>query len=145
MARSKTKRGQSELDMLDRLKHENKKLKQQIRRMKSELRTFESAFQKTHEFLDGKLSEVPTRDVIAAVARGKKLQSLVGQQREEEKARDKERRIKEKWLCHTCGMGHMGLSIFNRRDGVFYYRTCSNVECDNRTKMQKYTDDVEES
>jgi hypothetical protein len=70
------------------------------------------------------------------------LQDLVRRQRQEEleleKIAKKSQRDKEKWRCHKCGAGAMKITLWPRLDGVFYNRACSNIECDNKTRMKKY-------
>ena len=103
-----------EFSQLDRLKHENRKLKRQI-----------SALRKQLERID--------------VSRWDNLQELVQKQAEEDKIVEKSKknnRLKQKWACFQCDDGVLRLIILNRRDGVFYYRSCS--ACNNRTKPQKY-------
>jgi transcription elongation factor Elf1 len=75
------------------------------------------------------------------VERFENLKELVDKQRQEEKTKDK--KVKKNWDCYQCGKGHMQLHIFNRRDGVFYYRSCTL--CENRTRMKKHHKNVEES
>lgn len=119
MARSKTKRGQHENDMLDRLKHENAKLKRELAKLRNLI----------------KRSDLQRLD---------HLERLVNEQRKFDKVIKKsEEKASQKWLCHTCGEGHMMPRIFPRRDGDYYYRVCNHSECNNRTKMKKLTKDVD--
>lgn len=72
------------------------------------------------------------------------LLELVDVQRKEDKEiHDVEKGIelRKKWKCHECEEGIMILNIFNRKDGVFYFRRC--YACGNKTRMKKYTNDVE--
>lgn len=115
MARSKTKRSGTEFDLLDRLKHENAKLKREI----------------------SKLRKLIQR---ADLERLDHLESLIDEQRRFDKEIRKDReKAKSKWLCHSCNRGYMMPRIFKRRDGDFYYRMCNNEDCSNRTKMKKLT------
>lgn len=119
MARSKTKRGDKEFDLVDRLKHENAKLKRELSKMKKLVQRAD------FERLDH-------------------LEKLVDEQRKFDKTIRKDNaRAREKWLCHDCGRGYMMPRIFRRRDGDFYYRMCNNEECSNRTRMKKLTKDVD--
>lgn len=120
MARSKTVRGEKEFDTLDRLKQENKKLKREV-----------SSLRKALSRID--------------VERFEKLKELVGKQRKEDKEDVKQKKTsknKKDRQCYQCGEGSMQLKIFDRRDGVFYYRGCTI--CDHRTKMKKYHKEVQE-
>lgn len=118
MAKSRTTRGEKEYDLLDRLKHENRKLKRENASLKKALSRID-------------------------IERFENLKELVDQQRQEEKNKEKKKESQNKWNCYQCGKGHMQLHIFNRRDGVFYYRSCTL--CEHRTRMKKYHKDVEES
>lgn len=117
MARSKTQRGDKEYDLLEKLKHENKKLKKEV-----------TSLRKVIDRMD--------------IERYENLRELVDQQREEEKRKRKERAKEKERQCYQCGKGHMQLHIFDRLDGVFYYRACTL--CENRTRMKKYHKDVKE-
>ena len=105
-----------ELDQLQKLKEENKKLKKQIGSLRKQLSRID---------LD----------------RYENLKELIDKQRHEDEASAKTSKLLKKWKCYECGNGILKLLIFNRRDGTFYYRRCSN--CDHRTRLQKYHKDVE--
>lgn len=88
------------------------------------------------------------RNVLARVDLSKyeHLKELVEQQRQESKAQEKaEEKKASTWNCFDCGEGHLQLMIFERRDGVFYYRLCTNFECKKKTPLKKYTKDVKDS
>lgn len=117
MAKSKTKRGNKEYDLVDRLKHENEKLKKQVASL---------------------------RKIVSRVDlnRYEHLKELVEHQRQEQKKEEKQEGKKQQdRTCYHCGEGRMDMYIFNRRDGVHYYRACTN-NCGNRTRMKKYSSDV---
>ena len=67
------------------------------------------------------------------------LEQLANKQKNEE-VKEHARRD---WTCFECGKGHMKIVILPRRDGVFYFRSCTL--CENRTRSKKYTEEVEES
>lgn len=72
------------------------------------------------------------------------LERVVNEQREFDKEiKKQDSKRKDKWACHSCGRGHMIPRVFTRRDGDFYYRTCNNEDCGNRTKMKKLNKDVD--
>lgn len=120
MAKSKTKRGDKELNLLEKLKHENRKLKQELAALRKQLARVD-------------------------FARYENLQELVDKQHREEeviKKTKKEDKLKQKWTCFGCGKGYLYLKIFNHPvKGVMYYRTCNM--CDHRTKLKVYTAKVE--
>lgn len=70
------------------------------------------------------------------------LRELIHQQVQEERQSKKSKRD---WTCHSCGKGLMKIYIFTRRDGTFYFRRCTMEDCNNQTKLQKYSEGVEES
>lgn len=120
MAKSKTKRADKEFDLLEKLKHENKRLKRNLEALRKQL-----------ERVD--------------FERYSNLQELVDKQHREEEALREEisnEKLKEKWSCFCCGKGFLYLKIFNHPvKGVMYYRAC-NI-CEHRTKMQLYTTEVQ--
>jgi hypothetical protein len=47
--------------------------------------------------------------------------------------------LKDQWKCHELGCeGHLRITLFNKVNQVYYFRKCSNSNCPNRTKSQKY-------
>lgn len=117
MGRRKYSDGDYEL--LDKLKHENKKLKKQI-----------SALRKQIAKLD--------------IDRYENLKELVDKHNEqdlEEQKIKEEEFLNKKWQCHECHEGVLKLKILERRDGIWYYRSCNL--CKNRTKLKRYNSEVE--
>lgn len=114
----KMQRGEKEIEKIDKLKHENQKLRREL-----------SALRK-------KLGRTDINKL-------EHLEALVSKQRTEQKKIESKKEDDTKWICHECGKGHMKIFIFSRRDGVFYNRSCNN--CPNKTKLKKYHENVEES
>lgn len=119
MSRSKTRRSGSEYDAMDRMKHENAKLKRENARL---------------------------RRIIDRVDFNEynNIKEVVRQQAREDRAMDnksKRDKIQEKWRCHKCGEGVMKPYLFDRRDGMRYYRSCTT--CSNRTKLKPYSKGVD--
>lgn len=110
---------EKELSQLQKAVRENKRLKQQV----AQLRKLVSKFD-----LDR------FNDFKELVETNEKL---------EERFRKQEARkqLKEKWQCWACRTGILRIVVLPRRDGVFYFRKCS--ECDNRTKTKTYDASVE--
>lgn len=107
-----------ELDQLDRLKHENKKLKKQLAAARKELSRTQQWRDNAKELLESQYNE----DLEEAFA------AKVDEQR-------------KKWKCRECHQGYLKSHIMTRRDGVFYYRKCTN--CSHRTKVKPYSNEVE--
>lgn len=108
-----------EYDLLDRMKHENQKLKKENARLRKELSKFN-------------------------ISHFEHLKDLVDQQTAEElnpKLKSNRQKEKEKWNCFQCQEGTLKIIIINRKDGPHYFRKCNN--CTHKTKMKKYTNDVE--
>ena len=103
----------------DRLKKENEKLKREVARLR-----------KIIDRLD--LNNT----------RFKNLKDLVGQQVKE--TQDVEKTRKD-WTCFECSRGVMKIHVIDRRDGTFYWRSCSDDKCGHRTKIQRYSEKVEKS
>jgi hypothetical protein len=119
MGRSRIKRGSKEFDLLDRLKHENRKLK------------------RANDALHKQLSRVDLQKF-------NNLSNLVDKQRREADAQEsisKKEALKKKWLCHQCERDFLKLFIWDHPvKGLVYYRQCS---CGHKTRMKPYTDAVE--
>lgn len=111
-----------ELDELQTLKHENQRLKREIAKLRKQISRLDlDRFQSFRDALD-RLDEIEL----------------------EQAAKRKSREIvKEKWRCWTCNQGFLRLKIWDRRDGIHYSRTCDH--CGKRTRIKKWTPEVEES
>lgn len=107
-----------ELELVDRLKHENKKLKLEVKRLRKELDKNRIHYDNMTDLLEQQATE----------------ESQVSRKEEKEI-------LLKKWKCHKCEFGLMKLMIIPRPDGPRYLRKCT--ECDNRTRLKKYTEDVE--
>jgi len=72
------------------------------------------------------------------------IRDLLEYQDEETKnlnTKSKRQEMLDKWKCYKCEEGHLRLIILGRPDGLYYFRHCT--QCENKTKLQKYTDSVE--
>ncbi len=109
-----------ENDLIDRLKRENAKLKEQISKLRKQLSRIDvDRYQNLKELVD--------RFEQAEVA--------------EQKQSHKEE-IKKLWECFECRQDYLRMVTFERRDGVMYYRKCNS--CGHRTKLQKLTKDTKD-
>jgi hypothetical protein len=109
--------GDKELDQLQRLKYENQKLKKENSRLRKLIQRGQADQDLLHE--------------------------LITKQNEESELEQKEKLLKNKWRCYECSEGVLKIHIMKRLDGIFYWRCCSNPECGHKTKLQRYTKDVE--
>lgn len=108
-----------ELDELQKLKYENKRLKKQVSSLRKQLARVD-------------------------IDRYQNLKDLVykhAKENLEDKIKAQRERLKKEWECHTCRVGFMKIHTISRRDGLFYYRKCT--ECDNRTPTKPYNEKVE--
>lgn len=119
--KSRTRRSGRELDLLDRLKNENKRLKQQVAQLRKLITKFD--LDRYNDF----------KDVLEA---NERLEAKFNKQ-------EAKKELKRVWECWDCGEGILKLTILPRRDGTFYWRCCSNPECGKRTKTQPYTNKVQ--
>lgn len=107
-----------ELDELQKLKYENQKLKRQISSLRKQLARIDID---RYENLKDLLYKHANEDL-------------------EERIEEEKKKIKQQWECHICRQGFMKIHTISRRDGLFYYRKCTN--CDNRTKTKPYNEKV---
>ena len=117
--RKNTRGEKSDFSREEKLKFENKKLKREVAQLRRTIKKMD-------------------------VDRYHNIQDIVNQTREDEaEAKATSKKMLAKWKCHECSEGHMAYIPVSRKDGMFYYRKCT--ECDNRTKMKKETKDTEKS
>jgi len=108
-----------EYDELQRLKQENKKLKRNISALRKQLQRIDLD---RYENLRELLYKQDNEDL-------------------EDKIKKERQKVKKEWECYECRQGFMKIHTISRRDGLRYYRKCTN--CDNRTKLKPYNEKVE--
>ncbi len=109
--------GDKELDQLQKMRYENQKLKKENSRLRKLIQRGQADQDLLHE--------------------------LVQQKNVEEELAQTQKIEENKWKCWDCSRGVLKIHTMPRRDGVFYWRVCSNTDCKKRTKLQPYTKDVE--
>ena len=118
MSKSRTQRSKGEHDLVDRLKHENQKLKRQISQLRKQLSRLDlSKYNNIKELVDKQESED-----------------------KEEAKQEHQEQIKKIWECFECRNDCLLMVTFERRDGVFYYRKCNS--CGHRTALKRLTADT---
>ena len=107
-----------EHDQMQRLRAENRKLKQQISQLRKQISRIDlDRFQNLKDLLDSQEADSRQEEIKEAVEQDKR-----------------------EWACHDCKTGTLFLTVFERRDGVFYFRQCGS--CPKRTRTKRYTSDV---
>ena len=126
-----------------RLKNALKRALKENDKLKSELKTYEAAFQKNIQFLKGKTKDLTVQELIAGAKKEQNLSKI--EQVKEETYQEH----KAKWKCYQClpgpEAGVMKLTVITRIDGRFYYRSCTNSKCKHRTELKPFDDTVEVS
>ena len=113
-----------------------------IKRLISDICTMQKALDESVVYIDERLSNIPIEDIVSYFKdkNGKSKKSIDEVESIYETSQEQ---LKLKWTCKVCKRGHLKLIIINRHDGKYYFRSCIDKECSNRTKMKKYTEDVE--
>ena len=113
-----------------------------IKRLISDICTMQKALDESVVYIDERLASIPVEDIVSYFKdkNGKSKKSIDEVEDFYETAQD---RMRLKWTCKVCKRGHLKLIIINRHDGQYYFRSCIDKDCKNRTKMKKYTEDVE--
>lgn len=121
-----------------RLRDALKRKDKEVDKLKSELKTLETAFQENIKFLKGKTARLDLQELLKGAKKNESLKEI------EDNKNFTFKELEEKWKCYKCNVGIMRLIIFNRPDGKHYIRACSNKSnCQNRTEAKKWHDNVE--
>jgi len=116
------------------IRHQDK----EIARLKSELRTYEKAFNKNITFLKERTRTLSLDDLLKGAQEELNLQQI------KEETVHKFEDLQKKWKCFECDGGIMKLIIVpSIGGGSRYFRRCSNPKCKNRTDVKEYTEEVE--
>ncbi len=119
MSKSRTSRGDKEYDQLDKLKHDNKKLKRQVKKLRKIIDRFDlDRYNDVKEWIE-------------------KYANLELEQERAEATKELEKR----WKCWDCDQGVFRIHVIMRMDGEFYYRMCD--QCRKRTSLKKYSKKTE--
>jgi ribosomal protein S20 len=117
---------------IGKLKRHIYKLEKENAKLKSELRTYQRAFEKNITFLQEKTGDLSLEDLIEGAKEDLTLKEI----KKETAYRFED--LKRKWACYKCNEGVLRLMII---PGNRYFRKCSI--CDNRTEAKEYTEEVE--
>lgn len=113
------KYSRKEQDDLQKIKRENDKLKKQVSSLRKQLARID-------------------------INRYENLQDLIhkyDKQEVEENIKNDAKTQENRWKCHKCDSGILILKIFERADGIVYYRKCNG--CPNKTTLKKWDESVE--
>lgn len=112
-----------------------RKLENEISKLKSQLRTYERAFNKNVLFLKEKTSDLTVEELI----KGAEQEMSLKQIKDDKKDRFSE--MQRKWACFDCNEGILRLIIIPGAENNRYFRKCSM--CDKRTEVKEYSETVE--
>ena len=106
-----------------KLKEENKKLRRTVQSLRKQLSRIDvDRYQHLQELVEAQIKE------------DKQFHA-------EPKRESKREESKEKWRCFECEEDYLRILVFNRADGVHYFRRCPS--CGNKTRMKRYHDGVQ--
>lgn len=123
---------------IEKLRTANRRLKSDNEKLKSELKTYEQAFNENIQFLKGKTKDLSLSELLEGA---KKKQKLVDIEKQKEVTY---KEFENRWKCKTCLLGTLVLIKIPRQDGLFYIRKCNNPKCKYATRLKKFTEEVEE-
>ena len=120
MGRShKISRNDAELTAVQKLRHENDRLKKQISKLRKQLSRIDiDRYTNLKEMIEAHTSQDEAYD---------KTEELL--------------QLKKKWICHSCGEDYLRVVIVPRADGMFYFRRC--ISCQYKTKLKKSDSEIE--
>lgn len=119
MGKNHKGRSDTELSEIRKLKLENQKLKKQMGKLRKQLSRIDiDRYSNLREIIEAHAYEDESFDSSVYLEE-----------------------LKQKWLCHGCKLDYLRVIIVPRADGLFYIRKCP--ACDQRTKLKKYTDEVD--
>lgn len=136
-SKHKTFRKEEKDGEVQRLKQALKRKDKEIEKLKSEMRTYEAAFQKNITFLKGKTKDIDLQDLLNGAKKDLNLKQI------EDTKEETYQEFKQKWKCFSCNLGIMKITIISRQDGKFYFRRCTEPKCGHRTELKQFTEDVE--
>lgn len=111
---SKNKYCDRDFNLLEKLKQENKQLKQNIKALRRQLqRNSFYEYENVKNLLDNKYQEEET------VNKKDLLKSL-----------------QDQWICYNCNSGVLEIIIYSKINDTYYIRKCNN--CNYRTQGKKY-------
>lgn len=127
----KNTRGEKEFTKEQELKHENKELRKRIIQLEAENRQLTRQYSRTRK--NFARMDLDRHSYVQDI-----IQEHINNEKEETTSQQMLNAMKKEWQCHECEQGYLEIFLYNRRDGTFYHRMCSNPSCDHRTGGQKY-------
>ena len=101
-----------------------------IKRLISEIKTLNKAFDQSVVYIDKKLADYSVEEIVSYFNNDAKGASITDMQHQIQEAEERS------WECYKCDDGTLRLIIINKRNEEWYFRSCNN--CKNRTRMKKY-------
>jgi hypothetical protein len=123
-------------DTIRSLKSKLRNREKKIEEMKGELKTLQTALDKSIIYINDELKDVPVDEVVRYFNRKRK-----GRLKDDFKAQLDI--LKARWSCWDCEIGYLTVVKINKGDETFYFRMCTTPGCNKRTKMQAWDDEVE--
>jgi Sec-independent protein translocase protein TatA len=120
-----------------KLKDTIRRLQSDVKKLKSEIATYEAAFQKNIQFLKGKTKDLSVKELIEGAQKNQNLTQI------EDTKTVSLADLEKKWKCKSCNEGILRFVKIPRQDGVFYIRKCDHKKCSYATRLKKFDSDVE--
>lgn len=137
MAKNKDYPSEEKSSEVKKLKAHIRHQDKEIARLKSELRTLESAFSKNITFLKSKTQQLDLHTLIEAANDELNLSQV------EDKEENKIEELRKRWICHKCETNVLKIVIVPKGDERYYFRKCSNPKCSKRTEAKLLTEEVD--
>ena len=113
------------------IRHQDK----EIARLKSELKTYNRAFEKNITFLKEKTESLTVEELIEGVEEEMTLKEI------KDDKKDRFSELQRKWKCWKCDDGILRMIIVPGIETNRYFRKCSR--CSNRTIVKEHTNEIE--
>lgn len=113
-------------------------LENEIKKLKSELKTYDRVFSKQVTFIKEKSRGLSLEDMIIGAQNEMTLEEIKTEKVQTYKQHE------AKWKCFVCEVGIMKMIIIPNGTGSSYFRKCSSPKCVNRTETKQYTEEVSE-
>ena len=116
------------------IRHQDK----EIARLKSELRTYERAFNKNITFLKERTRGLSLEDLLKGAQAELSLREI------KDNRNQNFEQLQKKWQCFECSEGILKLIVVpSIGGGSRYFRMCNNPKCRHRTDVKEYTEEVD--
>lgn len=104
-----------------------------VKQLKEQRDFYQEQYEKLRKLVDRYEAENPDSPRL------KNIKEFISSQKQKEA----KKALEEKWKCDKCELGRLKLIKIPQGPNLMYFRKCSNIKCQKKTRIKPYHNEVE--